>query len=110
MWLCYNTDMSKDTKSPKAMAPDEMRDAFAKAGFGQTEFARLIGREASSIRNQLAGLRPISGELALALRLLVAYVDSGAKEKALELSEMAQTDLKPPRKRKVREEATAEAA
>jgi predicted transcriptional regulator len=100
-----------DTKArPKAMSPEELRDALDRAGFGQSEFARLIGYTPSAIRMYLQGMRPVPGGMALALRLLVAYVDSGAKAKALELSEMAQDDLKPPRKRKAREEATAEAA
>lgn len=89
--------------TPKEMTPIEMRMSLRKAGLGQTEFARLIGREASSIRNQLAGIRPISGELALALRLLVAYAEHGSKERALQLSDMAQDDLTPPRRRRVLE-------
>jgi transcriptional regulator with XRE-family HTH domain len=87
-----------DTKArPKAMDPDELRDALAKSGFGQTEFARLIGCTAGAIRNYLQGTRPILGGTALALRLLAD--DPELKEKALRLSEMKQEDLTPPRKR-----------
>ena len=100
-----------DTKArPKAMAPEELRDALDQAGFGQSEFARLIGYTPSAIRMYLQGMRPVPGGMALALRLLVAFAEQGSKAKALEMSELAQDDLKPPRKRKVREEATAEAA
>ena len=100
-----------DTKArPKAMSPEELRDALDRAGFGQSEFARLIGYTPSAIRMYLQGMRPVPGGMALALRLLVAYADSGAKALALEMSELAQDDLKPPRKRKVREETPAQAA
>ena len=100
-----------DTKArPKAMSPEELRDALDRAGFGQSEFARLIGYTPSAIRMYLQGMRPVPGGMVLALRLLVAYADSGAKALALEMSELAQDDLKPPRKRKVREETPAQAA
>ena len=103
----YNRSM--DTKArPEAMAPDELRDALGQAGFGQTEFARLIGRTASSIRMHIQGMRPISGELALLLRLLAD--DPELKEKALRLSGMRQEDLTPPRKRKKQAEPGSEDA
>jgi DNA-binding transcriptional regulator YiaG len=105
MWLLYNRAM--DTKArPKAMAPDELRDALDKAGFGQTEFARLIGCTAGAIRNHLQGTRPVPGGLALALRLLAKHPD--LKADALEVSEMMQADLTPPRKRKVKSDEQAQ--
>jgi DNA-binding transcriptional regulator YiaG len=72
------------SKKETAMAPEELRDALKAAGFGQTEFGRLIGRGASAIRNYLHGVRPVSGETALLLRLLARHPE--LKEEAFELS------------------------
>jgi hypothetical protein len=104
----------KATKTlPKAMTSDELRDALARANFGQTEFARLYGKNGSTVRGYLCGAHSIPPAVALLARILAAHPE--LKAEAIALAGLSPEDIKPPvggaarKKRQQEEQATPDA-